>query len=340
MTPATFPRLAEPNSRAFSSTAESNSYVADAFALFYEVASRLSDESGTDVGFRDDTVLWLAFTAVEADILRAGSVDNWMDGDQARGVEPRLADGVMGARSGRLLQVLADPFCRALIQVAQSCGVTVREGEVTSVERRGGRVVGVRLKSGEVLSAGSVVLATGPWTTRLESMLGLPPTVYPVRGQIVVLRETQTVRNRSTSSRLATSILHAPPGGQEFHVIPKADGTILAGGTKEHDAGFDLSTTAEAQEQILAAAIRMVPSLTDAEVVSRLAGLRPGSRDGEPLVVEVPNWPGLFLLTGHYHFGVGPSLLHARIMHDMIAGKPTPEYARVWSPARLINTTP
>jgi hypothetical protein len=40
---------------------------------------------------------------------------------------------------------------------------------------------------------------------------------------------------------------------------------MLAGGTKERDAGFDLSATAEAQDQILAEAVRLVPSLADAE---------------------------------------------------------------------------
>src|SRR5690242_6944878 len=90
MTPATFPRLAEPESRAFSATAESNDYLATAFALFHEVSSQLAEESGIDVGFRDEEVLWLAFTASEAATLRSSSVGVWLDGDGARGrVTPR-----------------------------------------------------------------------------------------------------------------------------------------------------------------------------------------------------------------------------------------------------------
>jgi len=327
MTAATFPTLAARDSNP--DTVQTANYADAAFALFYEVSSQLSEESGIDVGFCDDPWLWLALTGAEADLLMSSSEGVWLDGNEAREFEPLLAEDVVGARKGWLLQVLGYPFCLALISVAEKHGVTIRAGEVVSLERKGGRVAGVRLRGGEFLPAGSVVLAMGPWTAQLESLIGIVPTVYPVRGQLLILQEAER--------RLSTSI--SAGGGQEAYLVRKADGTLLAGTTKEHDAGFDVSTTSEGQDQILAGAVRLVPSLADAKVVGHVAGLRPGSRDGEPLVGEVPEWSGLFLLTGHYDNGVGPSLLHAKITRDLIAGRQAPAYATPWSPARLIDAS-
>jgi glycine/D-amino acid oxidase-like deaminating enzyme len=305
-------------------------YIDAASALFREVASRLSQDSGIDVGFRDDVSLSVAFNAEEAELLASSGYGIWLGLDQARRVEPRLGDEVVGALQSRLVQVLPLAFCMALSEVAKSRGVVIRSGEVASIGRTEHRITGVRLTNGEFVSAGSVVLATGPWTAALEPQIGLPPTVYPVRGQVVVLQERD--------SRLSACIWHGgSPGGRESHLLPKADGTILAGGTKEHDSGFDVSTTQPALDDILRTARRMVPSIAGAKVVDRVAGLRPGTRDGEPLVGEVPDWPGLYLLTGHYHFGVGPSLLHGRIVRDLIVGESAPAYAAPWDPARLAD---
>jgi glycine oxidase len=293
---------------------------------FRNVAAELSGESGIDVGFREDPFLRVAFGDEEAAQLRSAAADGgsnpeWLDRNTARLQEPLLGD-VVGALRARLFQVLAYPFCLALMRVAETHGALLRPGVAEGIERHDGRVAGVRLKGGEVVAAPHVVLAMGPWTALLESAIGIPPSVYPMRGQLLVLRER--------APQLSCTVTDG-----EWWVSPKADGTVLAAATHERDSGFDSSITSDGRDALLSAAIRMVPSLADATIKAHLAGLRAGSHDQTPLVGEVPEWPGLYLRTGHEGSGFIFSLPSAMVIADLIHSHDPPGWAAGWSPARF-----
>ncbi|MEX2518982.1 MAG: FAD-binding oxidoreductase [Paracoccaceae bacterium] len=62
---------------------------------------------------------------------------------------------------------------------AKRRGVEFLTGEITSIERGGGRVAGVTLKSGARIGAGHVVNAAGPRAAHVAAMAGLPLPVEP-----------------------------------------------------------------------------------------------------------------------------------------------------------------
>ena len=198
-------------------------------------------------------------------------------------------------RSPEGLMVDGRTYLETVYHGCLAAGVDWRQGsaavEVQPAEP-GGRP-GVRLHSGEVVRGGQVVIAAGAWSDRL---LARPeaagPWVVPQRGQLVVLR-SETPPRCVLSSR--------------FYLAPLPSGSVVVGATEEN-AGFAARTSLAGTARLLAFALRTLPGLADAEVRETRAGLRPATRNGRPLIGELPGSPGVFVATGH----AGHGLLSAR----------------------------
>jgi glycine oxidase len=204
-------------------------------------------------------------------------------------------------------QVRNPRLVRAVRHAVVKQGGLIEEGcEVTELLVRGGRVAGVRTTRGD-FSADVVVMAAGAWSGRLLAELAIRPEIRPVRGQMLLFR--------------------GPPGlvsriilGPRHYVIPRRDGRVLVGSTME-EVGFDAGTTAAAKEELLAAAVGLVPALAACELERHWAGLRPGSPDGVPYIGEHPEVAGLYLNSGHFRNGVVMAPASARLLADLVLGR-------------------
>ena len=165
------------------------------------------------------------------------------------------------------------------------------------------RVTGVRLASGD-LEADWVVMASGAWAGQYGNWLGVDLPVRPVRGQI-----------------LATRILPSPISGGVWHgityLVPKADGSIVIGTTRE-EVGFRDKPTIQGIAGILSSAIELVPAMAGAELHKVWAGLRPASPDGVPILGPVDGWEGVLLAVGHYRSGILLSAATGKLITDFI----------------------
>src|SRR4029453_2174421 len=85
-------------------------------------------------------------------------------------------------------------------------------------------------------------------------------------------------------------------------LVPRAGGRLLAGSTLER-AGFVKEVTPEGRSAIRRIAAEIAPMLADLPVAESWAGLRPGTRDGLP-VVGPGAVAGLFHATGLYRNGI------------------------------------
>ena len=88
--------------------------------------------------------------------------------------------------------------------------------------------------------------------------------------------------------------------------------------------------------------MNVFPVLGEAELVETVAGVRPGSPDGVPLMGPVPGWEGLSVASGHDHAGImlspgtgelmaeyiasGDSTALERFAPSRFAGEGSPEY--------------
>jgi len=268
-------------------------------AMFSEVVER-AERSGVSVEYRTQEVITPALTAGEERRLHRGP-GRWLDLKKARVEEPGLSPRVRGAAVFPAAQVTPIRLVRALARTAAMQGAEIREGApVDAVSVRSGRVLGVQTADGRV-TADVVVLAAGPWSPTLASPLGIPLEVRPSRGQLVVLRPTRSVLRRMLTWRSS-------------YLVPKPDGTVVAGSTEE-DVGFDDRTTVDGVAGLLEFAIRAVPDLRGAAVERTTAALRPMTADGRPVIGASSQLPNLVVATGHGANGI----LLAPVTADLVA---------------------
>jgi glycine oxidase len=214
-----------------------------------------------------------------------------------------LLPDVASVRNPRLL--------RGVAAVAAGEGVQLRENmAVDAIAHAGGRAVGVDTPSGRI-GADTVVVCAGAWSAPLLADLGAePPGIHPLRGQMLAFG--------ACPDTLEHIVL---TGGR--YLIPRRDGTILAGSTLE-PAGFDCATTDSARVALHEHAVGLLPALAEAPVAAHWAGLRPASDDDVPTIAAHPAIAGLWLNAGHFRNGIVTAPASAELAASLIAGTAPP----------------
>jgi glycine oxidase len=192
---------------------------------------------------------------------------------------------------------------RALGRAAAAHGAQIDEGTpAIGFDIRGGEARAVKTADGHV-EADWIVIAAGPWTREVAAAGGVDVDVRPQRGQLAALDAGTLILRRSIFWS----------GG---YLVPKGDGTIIAGGTEE-DSGFDDRPTVEGITTLLVLATKLVPALRSATLLRVWAGLRPVTSSGEPVVAKT-SVPNLIVATGHHRKGILLAPLAARQVSDLI----------------------
>lgn len=205
-------------------------------------------------------------------------------------------------------QIRTPRLGKALRQGLLNSGVLLREHTpVIEILVEGNRVRGVRTPEGDE-PAETVIVAAGAWSGELLAGLDVQVAVAPVRGQMLLFRAEPGLLERM--------VLY-----QDRYLIPRRDGRVLIGSTLEH-VGFDKGLTETARAELLTMALDMMPALARYPVETQWAGLRPGKPDGMPLIGEHPTIGGLYLNTGHYRNGVVLAPASARLLADLVLGRP------------------
>jgi glycine oxidase len=142
---------------------------------------------------------------------------------------------------------------------------------------------------------------------------GLRLRVTPARGQMIAVRGAPPfIRHVLHSSRA--------------YIVPRNDGRIVIGATVEY-VGFNKVVTAAGLRGLLDAAIEMVPSLADCEMIEAWAGFRPDTDDHLPVIgpCEIAN---LFLATGHFRNGILLAPVTAELLAQCITERRVPDELR------------
>ena len=277
--------------------------------LWPDLSAMLHERTGLDNGFRRCG----GFELASDEATRTAEMAAWAE----RGVAARPLDAdelaarcpAITADAGRWYelpehwQVRNPRHLRALEVACRAAGVDiVSHSPVRSVRDRQ-RHVDIATEAA-TLSAGVAVVAAGAWSETLLHPLrpGEPnrDAVYPVRGQIALLQ---------TDVRLPGIVQHGTR-----YLVPRLDGRVLVGATVE-EVGFDERTTVEAQAELLADAVRLVPALARAEPIRQWAGLRPQRLAG-PLIGPVR--PRVYAACGHFRDGLCLSPLTGQLIVDAI----------------------
>ena len=204
-------------------------------------------------------------------------------------------------------------FTELLALKAQAAGARFVFGAtVTGFETAGDRIAAVATSAGRH-AADAFVLAAGCWSPRLLAPLGLALRVRPVKGYSITL----PIGAWSGAPRMPVidDALHtaATPLGERLRVA----------GTAEI-AGYDTALTPARIENLFGLLLGLFPSYAphlDRAAASPWAGLRPVSADGVPLIGR-SRYVNLFLNTGHGHLGWTLAAGSARLLADLLLGRP------------------
>ncbi len=201
---------------------------------------------------------------------------------------------------------------RHLSALKQACllqGVSITEHQSARlIETRAGKLTAVITDAGRY-QANQFVLAAGAWSKEFEQSLRLSLPVFPVRGQIVLLKTEGQIKQIIEQKKR--------------YLVPRRDGRLLIGATEEH-VGFIRQNTACAVRDLIQFATGLAPSLSEAAVEKCWVGFRPGSPDKLPILGRLEPWENGFIATSQYRAGLSLSPVTGRLMRQLILNE-TPE---------------
>ncbi len=196
-----------------------------------------------------------------------------LSAEEAYDLEPALARDLIGAISFDEWGI--DPFrlCAANAVSAKAHGATLRTyAQVTGFLRgEAGRLEGVTLRdeatgAEEAHRARAVVLACGPWSTKVAKLAGVEVKIRPGKGVHLTL-------DRRVSNY---GVICKTVDGRDIFVMPHEQTSIV--GTTDDDFYGDpdhLQVTEDEVAYLWEAATRSVPSVRHARILRAWAGVRP-----------------------------------------------------------------
>ena len=204
-------------------------------------------------------------------------------------------------------------FTESLAQHAAARGVRFRYGEtVTALLREGGRLAGVRLADGELLTADMTVLALGSYSPLLLKPLGITLPVYPAKGYSATLE---------VPGGTLAPLVSLTDDGHKI-VMSRLGRFLRVAGTAEF-TGYDTSLNSARCAALLRRIREIFPALELVEQVEYWAGLSTATPGNVPVVADMAaaGLAGLWLNTGHGTLGWTLACGSARLLVDLVAGR-------------------
>lgn len=287
--------------------------------LYPEYLSMLKDDSGINVQLDRCGSLMTGFHRDESERLRrlydfrekVGLPVKWITGSEAREIEPLLSPKCTNAIwIPEDAQIDNHALLRALISAFKNKGGRLIENaKIEEIRIKNSKVIGIRVNSDKI-DCENLIISAGAWSKLIP---GIPedilPPVRPVKGQIITLEMTDECR------------INPAIRGQDVYLVPKSDGRLLVGASNE-DLGFDTEPTAGEIFRFLERGWETIPCIYDLHIKSIDVGLRPGSRDHNPILGNT-YIGGLYFATGHYRNGVLLAPLTGICISDLIVNGST-----------------
>jgi len=191
-------------------------------------------------------------------------------------LEPALSPDTVGglyAPSGGIVEPYR--FVFSLVESARKNGVDLLTEFAVASARREGEAWVVKAADGREVRARYVVNSAGLYADAVSKAFGAEEfTIKPRKGEYYLLDKTA----KSKPNRVIFPVPTAVSKG--MLIIPTVEGTVLIGPTATSvDDKEDFSTTRKELEGILRSARTMVPSISENDVITSFAGLRPASGD-------------------------------------------------------------
>jgi sarcosine oxidase subunit beta len=219
-----------------------------------------------------------------------------VDRDELREIDPFLAIGDATFAAYEPGSGYADPnatlhgFARAARDLAAR---VFEQTPVIAILTKGGRISGVETPFG-VVATDSVLVAAGSWADRLLTPLGINLQLEPVRTQVVVFRWPPALEGHGHRV-VIDAINHSwlRPEGARSTLIG-AERSVVTGDPDTLDESVDAGTIPTSRRALAA----RYPVFANAVMRGGWAGTYMRSPDGHPIIDQIPEIPGLWVMAG------------------------------------------
>jgi D-amino-acid dehydrogenase len=274
--------------------------------------------AGASSMLRSDGVLHLYESCAEQDAAQPGwraRADHGIAFTHLKGpdaiaeLQPGLSPTLVAATFVPGWKTVSDPLqvTEALARQFERQGGRIRRADATALAPDAEGVT-VALRDGQRLQARRVVVAGGAWSHRLARTLGEHIPLETERGYNTTLPVGAFDLRRQLTF-----------GGHGFVVTPLACG-VRVGGAVEF-AGLDAPPNFARAAALLAKAKRFMPLLRT-EGGTEWMGFRPSLPDSLPAIGPAAADDRVVYAFGHGHLGLTQAAATARIVADLISGRP------------------
>lgn len=300
--------------------------------LWRELAPQMPE----NCAMRNNGTLWLACNDEEmaeaerkhAALSEFGLACELMSGAALAQAEPSLRPGLLGA-----LRVTGDGILyapNAARWLLQRKPERVHQQHAEVVEVQGNRV---RLADGQWLQAGAVVLANGIHARDLCPDLPLQAK----KGHLLITdRYPIQITHTLVELGYVTSAHKGNGPSVAFNVQQRPTGQLFIGSSRQFD-NEDPAIDAAMLGRMLRRAMDFLPDLGQMNGIRSWTGFRSASPDGQPLIGEHPDQPGLWLAVGHEGLGVTTATGTAKLLAAQLLRTTSPLDLDAFLPQRFIG---
>ncbi len=306
-------------------------------ALSLELWRELEPSLPRAVEFDACGTIWVAENAeqlravhAKQGVYRAAGIESEiLDAARLALLEPNLRFGLAGGLRVPADAVVYPPRAAlALLDDARVHGAVLREQ--CAVDRIMDHAV---VCGTETLEADVVINAAGAASARLTPHL----PIVPRKGHLAITdRYEGFCRHQIVELGYLTSAHVMTSESVAFNVQPRSTGQVLIGSSREL-VGWDGSTNRHVLARMLERAVDFMPALSRMSIVRTWTGFRPATPDKLPLIGRWLPTGGLYIAAGHEGLGITTSLGTARLLVDLILGRPPAIAAEPFSPMRVLS---
>ncbi len=302
------------------------------------------DGPGPDVAFRQEGNLFLADEAGKEGSLKGletqqslGCPVEWLDPSQVKERFPlyevvdQLAGGVFGSKDGTM-----DP--NAVLMGYKNKAVDLRAdyivNEVLEIMQTDGQVSGVRLASGDELTAKYVVNSAGAWGQKMARTLGIELPVDPVKRHVFVLE------TNAKPGEVAYPLTVFPSG---LYLVHEHANIFMAGKSFDDDPvgiNFDFNRQLFI-DRLWPELVEFIPAFDRLKITHGWAGLYAvNTFDGNAILGEWPGLKGFMLANGFSGHGFQQCHAVGRYLAELILGQTLSLDLSIFSPQRILDNKP
>lgn len=295
-----------------------------AIDYYPRIVELLTNDGEPETGYETVGALFIARDQEEADSLPAlagemaerrddglGNVGEitLLDASGARGSFPALGDVFGAIHASAASRVNGRILRDAIRSAAQRHGAQLLIGDAELVSTG---TASIEVRSGNTTIQGSnLIVAAGAWSAAVAKTLGFALPIFPQRGQIVHLDMPNAY----------TGDWPIVVGYSDHYLLTFRPNRVVAGATRESDAGYDVRMTAGGVKSVLDHALAVAPGLAPATIAEIRVGLRPFSPDRIPVIGHAPGYDHVFLCTGHGPSGLQLGPFSGRLIAGMVLGE-------------------